>query len=91
MYYLISYDIASNKLRHKIAKYLESFALRLQYSLFYCEISVIQAQKVQRTLANLVGTNQNCTVLIAPLCSSCQQKMYLLGKALEEKPICVIV
>jgi len=34
MYYLISYDITSNKLRKKIADLLEEKGVRMQYSVF---------------------------------------------------------
>ncbi|MDU3113586.1 MAG: CRISPR-associated endonuclease Cas2 [Megasphaera sp.] len=37
MRYLICYDIADTKLRTKVAKYLEGFAFRIQYSVFMCE------------------------------------------------------
>ena len=34
--YIVSYDITSNKLRRKIAKELENYGVRVQYSVFEC-------------------------------------------------------
>lgn len=37
MKYLICYDVSSDKCRRRIAKYLESFAYRMQYSVFMAQ------------------------------------------------------
>ena len=37
--YVISYDIAGDKLRNKIAKVLLGYGRRVQYSVFECRIS----------------------------------------------------
>lgn len=42
MLYLISYDIAVDKRRTKIAKLLEGFGQRVQYSVFECDLTTKQ-------------------------------------------------
>ena len=37
--YLVSYDIESDRLRKKISDTLENYGIRIQYSVFECEIS----------------------------------------------------
>ncbi|HCZ07030.1 MAG: CRISPR-associated protein Cas2 [Thermotogota bacterium] len=37
--FLISYDVSDNKKRNKIAKILEEYGKRIQYSVFYCQFS----------------------------------------------------
>lgn len=39
MTYVISYDIESNKIRTKLAKLLEGYGVRIQYSVFECSLS----------------------------------------------------
>lgn len=39
MTYVISYDIESNKIRTKLAKLLEGYGVRIQYSVFECNLS----------------------------------------------------
>ena len=36
--YVISYDISENKIRNKVAKILEGYGKRIQYSVFECDI-----------------------------------------------------
>ena len=36
---IICYDISDNKLRYKLVKYLERFAIRVQYSVFMANVN----------------------------------------------------
>ena len=36
--YVVSYDITSDRLRNKIAKTLEGYGTRIQYSVFECRL-----------------------------------------------------
>lgn len=40
--YVISYDISNDKIRTKIAKELENYGRRVQFSVFECRISLSQ-------------------------------------------------
>jgi len=37
--FLISYDVSDNKKRNKVAKILEEYGRRVQYSVFYCQLN----------------------------------------------------
>lgn len=39
MNYIITYDIASNKIRKKIAEILSEYGIRIQYSVFECKLT----------------------------------------------------
>ena len=38
-FYLVSYDISDNKRRGKVAKFLEGWGDRVQYSVFCCQLN----------------------------------------------------
>ena len=50
MNFLICYDISNTKLRSKIAKYLEAFAIRIQYSVFICDVSKQVINKAKKDI-----------------------------------------
>ena len=37
--YVVSYDISSDRLRNKVARTLEGYGTRIQYSVFECKLS----------------------------------------------------
>lgn len=83
--YLISYDISDDKVREKIFDYLESFAFRLQYSVFYCRLGTNEAKEIWSNLVELAEEDEVGRVLMAPLCKTCEQKLKLSDKPLEEE------
>lgn len=59
MFILISYDIPHNKRRSKIAKTLENFGKRVQYSVFECQLTDSQLADVRGRLTALVVPNED--------------------------------
>lgn len=90
MKYLICYDVSSDKCRRRIAKYLESFAHRLQYSVFMAQCTSEQIEKVKNKLFGLGNGQADIILTIVPLCQSCEAKIWQFGKPLEVTPLCVI-
>lgn len=90
MQYLICYDISENKIRNKVMKYLESFAWRVQYSVFSCENTEKRMVKVKQKLLELTAKSEKCMILIVPMCRSCQSKTWQKGEPLESAPRCII-
>lgn len=52
--YLISYDIADNRIRGKIAKELSGYGQRVQYSVFECRIIEQQYKNLYQKLVILM-------------------------------------
>ena len=46
MRYVISYDIESDRTRRKLAKLLEGYGVRIQYSVFECNLTDKRFQKL---------------------------------------------
>ena len=50
MFWIISYDIPDNKRRSKVAKILEGYGIRAQYSVFECEIDSEKCDQLEHRL-----------------------------------------
>jgi CRISPR-associated protein Cas2 len=46
MYYLITYDIANDKRRTKLATLLDEYGIRVNYSVYECELSETKKEKL---------------------------------------------
>lgn len=81
MVYLISYDISSNRLRNKVANCLEMYGIRVQYSVFECEISEKQYKEIYIKLKELLEGKEDAGILFYPLCKKCRAKRAEIGEA----------
>ena len=52
--YIVSYDIASDRLRNRIARTLEGYGRRVQYSVFECELSEKRYKELYEKLLKLI-------------------------------------
>ena len=85
MRYLICYDIPDDKTRDNIVNYLERFAWRVQYSVFSCRLEPARAALVWKDLLAIAPESQGNSVLMVPLCKSCEKNLLLSAKPLEEE------
>lgn len=80
--YVISYDISNDKLRGKVAKKLEGYGRRIQYSVFECEIKKKAFRKLYAELLTLMtGQEEEGSIRVYTLCESCRQKAATIGKS----------
>ncbi len=82
--YLISYDISKDKLRKKIAKTLENFGKRVQYSVFECILDEAKYRELHEKLVLLMAGTKEGSIRIYNLCASCQAKTLVIGVATAE-------
>jgi CRISPR-associated protein Cas2 len=69
-WYLVCYDVRDPKRLRKVAKHLEGYGVRIQYSVFRCHLSPAQMQKLRWELTqNFVQKEDD--VLFIPLCERC--------------------
>lgn len=85
MRYIICYDIPDDKTRTNIVNYLERFAWRVQYSVFSCRLDTAEAARVWKDLLAIAGITQGNSILMVPLCKSCEKNLQLSAKPLEEE------
>lgn len=68
-WYLVCYDIRDGRRLRKVAKHLEGYGERLQYSVFRCWLGYSQLQKLRWELTEKLSVEDD--VLFIPLCSRC--------------------
>lgn len=92
MRYVICYDVSENKIRYRLAKYLEKLAYRIQGSVFMCELDSIQILAVKHTVEKMLKGADNPSFVICPLCDSCQKKYWQYGTTKEQSmPTCLVI
>ncbi|MCI0396612.1 MAG: CRISPR-associated endonuclease Cas2 [Chloroflexi bacterium] len=79
---VVSYDITSDKRRTKIAKIMEGYGYRVQYSVFECDLDDEKLKELWKRLKPLVSTKEWESVRFYPLYSECAEKVRVLGKDL---------
>lgn len=85
MVYMICYDITNNKLRKKIADYLEERGCqRVQKSVFMGEMHAKQSKKLHQTLLDIQEVfGEDDTIIMMPVSESNVQSMKMIGREVD--------
>jgi CRISPR-associated protein Cas2 len=78
MNYLFCYDIADTNKRSKISKSLEQFGLRVQKSVFQCDVSMEKTDEIKKTLLAIID-KKNDRLFFCPICDACLEKTRIIG------------
>ncbi|MBQ8708440.1 MAG: CRISPR-associated endonuclease Cas2 [Succinivibrionaceae bacterium] len=62
-FYVVAYDVSDDKLRRKVAKFLEGHGQRLQYSVFCCRLNENELAKLMKDLEKLISPEPSATVI----------------------------
>lgn len=73
LWYLITYDVRDPNRLRQVAKQLESYGERIQYSVFRCRLDRVGLERLTWEL-NQIMTDED-HLLVVPLCSSCASKI----------------
>lgn len=91
--YIISYDITEDKLRNKLAKFIEKWGNRRQYSVW----EIDNSPRILRIVKEEINFNfkkkfkKTDSVIIFYVCPSCQKKMIKFGKEkLESEEVIIL-
>lgn len=79
--YVVCYDIVSDRLRNQIAKTLEGYGRRIQYSVFECEMSEKRYQELYKRLLALMqgfGASEG-NICFYSICKNCVGKKQIIG------------
>lgn len=68
-WYLVCYDVRDAKRLRRVAKHLEGYGRRVQFSVFRCWLGSGQVQKLRWELTERLKAEDD--LLIIPLCSHC--------------------
>ena len=91
MRYIICYDISENPVRKRLAKYLESIAWRVQYSVFTLEGSEAKMHIVRNRLRAIAENAQSPHILVIPFCAACADKTWRIGEMKEPERAAFII
>ena len=72
-WHLISYDIRDAKRLRHVARKLEGYGERVQYSVFRCRLNNLALEKLHWELNQLMGDEDD--LLVIPLCDCCAGKV----------------
>lgn len=75
MKYIITYDIVKNKTRKKVSDILEGIGVRVNLSVFECELNDTKFKKLVFELENLVNKKQD-SVRFYRICENCVAKSF---------------
>ena len=73
---VICYDIASDRVRERVARALEEVAVRVQYSVFEARLTHAQAERLMEGLSRLVepGDSLRLYTVPDPMITRCRQR-----------------
>ncbi len=91
MLHLVAYDIRNPKRLYKVAKICMDFGVRVEYSVFECDLNEKNFHKMWSKLNNVIDHDEDA-LLAYRICGSCVSKIESAG-AVErpEKPLFYIV
>jgi CRISPR-associated protein Cas2 len=97
MFITVSYDIHDDKRRTKIAKVLEGKGMRVQYSVFECELTRKQFAELRTKLRKLMPSPNTVppptdSIRFYKLCETCTQEIEILGtgEVMRDKPYYIV-
>ncbi len=79
MFLVVSYDIHDDRRRARVAKLLEGYGYRVQYSVFECELDGAQRRRLRRQLRPLLDLSVD-SVRFYPLYANMVAEIRILGQ-----------
>ncbi len=78
MHYVIAYDIEKYRRRNRVMSALKDFGLRVQYSVFECELTQGRLDLLLERLEPLIDPRRD-RLHVYPLCDACFFRSQSLG------------
>lgn len=78
MLILVSYDVPSDRRRTRLAKALEDFGERVQWSVFECRLDEAQVERLRRRVSLEIDPAED-SVRIYRFCLDCGEKLEVFG------------
>ena len=84
-FHAIAYDVPNDKRRLKVARLLERYGERVQYSVFEMWLTAEEADVVRRELLAIINPEED-QVRIYRLCEACVRRIVVLGNGEVQPP-----
>ena len=88
MLHLVAYDIREPKRLRKVALACEDFGIRVEYSVFECDLDEQTFQKMWNTLLDIMDTEED-SLLAYRICGSCVKQIESAGMVLRPGKILI--
>lgn len=76
---VVSYDISDDKRRRKVARIMEGYGYRVQYSVFECELNRKKIAELKHRLRPLVNAKKMESIRFYPLPADAVSQIQVLG------------
>ena len=77
-HYIVGYDIADPRRLRRVAKIVEGFGVRVQYSFFHCCISTGQKKRLKSMVAKVIHEQED-QIMILPVTERQLSEVEFLG------------
>lgn len=88
--YVVTYDLPNGRRRQRVARLLEGYGERVQFSVFEVWLSEAQLRKLLRRIEREIVIEED-SVRIYALCGSCRERRQTLGQGKPTDPPGVLV
>lgn len=78
MFYVVSYDITDTPRRNRVARVLEDFGDRVQYSVFECLLDQTLLERMIKRLQKVLKENED-SLRVYTLCANCEKVVKVIG------------
>ena len=89
-FYVITYDIANDRRRAKVARFLEAMGVRVQESVFEVYLTAAELEKLLRKLGKVMKEDED-SLRVYLLCSACRGKIRTVGRGKVTPPPGVMI
>lgn len=72
-WHLITYDVRDPKRLRQVAKKLEGYGTRIQYSIFRCRLDRLTLEKLHWELNQIMASDDD--LLVMPICPRCASRV----------------
>ncbi|MFA6931287.1 MAG: CRISPR-associated endonuclease Cas2 [Lentisphaeria bacterium] len=83
---LVAYDIANANRLRKVAKTCELYGIRIEKSVFECDLKVELFEKLWLELIDIIDEEEDC-IIAYKICKSCLKDVELLGLITRPKKV----
>lgn len=93
MRYVVAYDIEPDRIRTRIAKLLEGYGDRVQYSVFECLLEPQDVTELSSRLIHELEDENAGTIRIYRICADCSTASSVIGSVppAPEDKACIII
>lgn len=88
-FFIVSYDISSDKIRNQVFKTLMNYGERIQYSVFCCRLNMQEKEDLKKKLNKLISKEQTAQIMFIAAGNieeyESQPKAEWLGKQWQSK------